>query len=204
MITKIYPDNPDYRLVDKLVNKLRDGAIIIFPTGIGYALGCNALKQQAVEEIYRLKRSDMRKQRFAIMCPSLAEAAKYAKIDQTAFRFIKQYAEEPITYILPVLSTLPKLLKANREIGIRLSHHPVTTLLLENLDIPLITASLPVRHGELEYLTHPDLIDEEYGNDVFTVVDGGEAVLEQTAIIRLIDKEIEILREAETPILSEK
>ena len=202
MITKLYPDNPDYTVVEEIVRALEEGELIIYPTGIGYALGCNALKQQAVEETYRLKQSNIRKQRFAIMCSSLADASKYAKIDNTTFKYIKEHSGEPITYILPPLSTLPKLLKNAKEIGIRISQHPATTLLLENLKVPLLTTSLPLQKEEIEYVTHPELIHEEYGHLVYTVLDGGIAEGLKSAIVRIEGSNIEVLREIE-PIKAE-
>ncbi len=185
MITKIYPKNPDYKVLQNLIHAIEDGALVIYPTGIGYALGCNALKQNAVEELYRLKQSNIKKQRFAIMCPSIASAAQYARIDNQAFNYIKTHEHEAITYLLPSLSSLPKILKKSGEIGIRLSLHAVTTLILENLNAPLITASLPIRKNEKEYLTNPELINEEYGNSVYTVIDGGLAEGSVSAIINL-------------------
>lgn len=201
MITKLYTDNPNYEVVNEVVRALEEGKLIIYPTGIGYALGCNALKQQSIEEIYRLKQSHLRKQRFAIMCPSLREAAKYAKIDNKAFKYIKEHADEAITYILPPLSSLPKIFKNAKEVGIRLSHHPATTLILENLREPLLTTSLPIYHNELEYLTHPELIEEAYGHLVYTVIDGGVAEGLKSAIIRLQGGEVEELRPIEPIIL---
>lgn len=197
MITKLYTDNPDYRKLRELSQHIEDGDLIIYPTGMGYALGCNALKGSAVEHLYKLKHADLRKQPFAIMCASLADAANYVRIDQFAFTYMKQRQAEQVTYVLPPLNALPKLLKNRKEIGIRLSQHPVTTLLLEQLECPLITASLPIRRNEVEYLTHPELIEEAYGEDVYTVIDGGPALGGRTDVVRLFNKEVEILRQGE-------
>lgn len=197
MITKIYPDNPDYRVVDRVVAALRAGELIIYPTGIGYALGCSALKQQAVENLYRLKKSNLRKQRFAIMCPSLSDAAKYSRIDNEAFNYIKQHLRESVTYILSPLSSLPKLLKSSKEIGIRLSQNPITTLILESLSEPLITASLPLRREDVAYVTNPELIDEEYGHQVYTVIDGGKAPGLKSKVVRLQGELWEVIRQEE-------
>lgn len=197
MITKIYTDSPDYRLLDKVAHHLRDGEIVIYPTGIGYAYGCSALKQRTIENICRLKGVDWRKHRMAVMCPNIGAISEYAKIDNQAFKYIKEHSEEPITYILPAKSELPKMLQNKNEIGIRLSLSPVTTLLLETLGVPLLTASLPPRHEDIEYLLHPELIDECYGDDVYTLLDGGIAPGGQTAIVRLQGGEVELIRPAQ-------
>lgn len=197
MITKIYPDYPDYKALERIARQLEEGAIIIFSTGLAYAFGCNALHTRAVENIYRIKGANLKKQHFAILCADLANAAQYARIDQKAFRYIKEHIEEPITYLLPPLSSLPKVLKGNKEIGIRLAATPETKLLLANLPFPLLTASLPIRHEEYDYLTHPELVDEAYGKEAYTIVDGGIAPGGRTAIVKLEDGEVEMLRHAE-------
>ena len=114
MITKLYKQNPDYKRLEELTQSIEQGALIIYPTGIGYALGCNPLKMNVVEQLYALKLSNMRKQRFAIMCHDLTEASLYAKIDNFAFRYLKEHLAEPITFILPVTNKLPKQLKQSR------------------------------------------------------------------------------------------
>ena len=194
MITKLYTQNPDYKRLEELTQSIEQGALIIYPTGIGYALGCNPLKMNVVEQLYALKLSNMRKQRFAIMCHDLTEASLYAKIDNFAFRYLKEHIAEPITFILPVTNKLPKQLKQSREIGIRFSLHPITSLILEHLECPLITASLPIRKDEIEYLTNPELIDEVYGNDVSTIIDGGTQQGLKTAIHKIENDNITELR----------
>lgn len=194
MITKLYYQNPDFKLIEELTHHIDEGEIIIFPTGMGYAYGCNPLKVTAVERIYALKRSDMRKQLFALMCRDLAEASSYAKIDNSAFRFIKEHLSEPMTFILPVTNKLPKQLKERKEVGIRFSLSPITSLLLEHLSYPLLTASLPVLQEEIEYLTNPELIDELYGKEVYTILDGDIAPGLQTAVIRIEGDSITELR----------
>lgn len=194
MITKLYKQNPDYKRLEELTQSIEQGALIIYPTGIGYALGCNPLKMNVVEQLYALKLSNMRKQRFAIMCHDLTEASLYAKIDNFAFRYLKEHLAEPITFILPVTNKLPKQLKQSREIGIRFSLHPITSLILEHLECPLITASLPIRKDEIEYLTNPELIDEVYGNDVSTIIDGGTQQGLKTAIHKIENDNITELR----------
>lgn len=197
MLTKIYTDNPNWNTIDQVVAQLLEGHIIIYPTGLGYAYGCSALKQRAIEKVCTLKGVDWRKHRLAVMCPSINSISEYAKVDNHSFQYIKANEKEPITYILPAKTELPKMLQNNHEIGIRLSLHPITTLLLQTLGSPLLTASLPIRHEEPEYLTDPELIDECYGKEVYTIIDGGVTSGGYTSIIRLSHGEEEVVREGQ-------
>lgn len=184
MILKIYPDAPDFSLVDRVVRRLEQGETIIYPTGISYALGCSVLKQRAVEQICQIKGIDARKRPLAIMCRDLAQVAKFARLSNENFKFLKEGALEPATYLLPAAGKIPGLFKNRKEVGIRLSAHPVTDYILEALDAPLLTGSLPwSNEDEMNYATHPELIDERFGHLVSLVLDGGIAVGQHAAII---------------------
>ncbi len=199
MITKIYPDNPDRVLLDALVAQLRDGALVIYPTGISYAYGCSAYKARAIEEVCRLKGVDPRRHRLAIMCADIADFTHYAKVDNQAFRFIREHKKEPITYLLPATSGLSKLLINKHEVGLRLPLHPLASLLIEALGEPLLTASLPLKEEDPEYRTTPELIDEVYGHEVFTILDGGCTMGGTTAMVSLIGGTIKEIRPAHIP-----
>lgn len=194
MRTKLYPDTPDWQTLEQIVAKLRDGALVIFPTGIGYAYGCSAYKARAIEQVCALKGVDPKRHRLTIMCKDLGSFARYARVDNDAFQFIRKHESEPITYILPATHELPKLLINKKEVGLRLPLHPIATLLIEALGEPLLTASLPPLQEEPEYRTHPELIDDCYGHQVYTLLDGGEAEAGYTAIVSLTQKPYEVLR----------
>ena len=199
MITKIYPETPNWDLLHKVAAQIRDGAIIIYPTGIGYSYGCSAYKARAIEEVCRLKGVDPKKHRLTIMCRDLADFTRYAKVDNPSFRYIREHEKEPITYLLPATSELPKLLINKHEVGLRLPLHPLAALLLEVLDEPLLTASLPTKKEDPEYRTDPELINELYGHEVYTILDGGCALGGYTAIVSLTQGEPEIVRPAGIP-----
>ena len=182
MLTKIYADAPDYRLLTELVDELRRGAIFIYPTASGYAYCCDALHQRAIEEA------------LSIACASLSQVSEYCKMNDRAFKFIKEH-EVNYTFILPASGALPRIFKQRKEVGVRLTQHPIGRLLAEHLGNPLITSSLPVEdEEEPEYCTNPELIDERYGHSVYTVLDAGEVLLAPSTIVDCTEEPFEVLR----------
>ena len=139
MLTKIYADAPDYRLLSDLVDALRRGAIFIYPTASGYAYCCDALHQRAIEELCRLKQIDSKKKALSIACASLSQVSEYCKMNDRAFKFIKEH-EVNYTFILPASGALPRIFKQRKEVGVRLIQHPIGRLLAEHLVNPLITS----------------------------------------------------------------
>ena len=185
MLTRIYADNPDYSVVRRVVSCLEDGGVFIYPTGVSYALGCSALKKRAVERVCQIKGVDSKRHTLAIMCQDLGEVAQYAKLRNETFTLIKSAKYEPATYILPPTTTLPTIYHHRREIGVRLCHHKVTRIILEELDVPLLTGSLPELPDDYDpnYQTDPGLIEEYYGHLVDLVIDGGIALGGSGAIV---------------------
>lgn len=203
MLTKIYPNNPDYRLIGDVIHQLEAGKVIIYPTGVGYALGCSAMKQRAVERVCQIKGIDSRRHTLAVMCLDLAEAATYAKISDTHFSLIKSGIYEPATYILPTTGQLPAIFRHRKEVGIRLATHPTTKLILESLEAPLLTGSLPdLREGvDPECQTHPELIEEYYGHQVDMIIDAGSATGGHSSVIDCTGSEPIVVREASSLIV---
>ena len=207
MLTKIYPDAPDYRQLSLLVDELRDGAVFIYPTSSGYAYCCDALHQRAIEEICRLKQIDPKKKALSIACASLSQVSEYCTMNDRAFKFIKDH-EVNYTFILPASGALPKIFKQRKEVGVRLAQHPIGRLLAEHLGNPLITSSLPLENEEEpEYCTNPELIDERYGHGVRTILDAGDIPLAPSTIVDCTEEPFEVLRyghgrlEDEEPLL---
>ena len=207
MLTKIYPDAPDYRQLSLLVDELRDGAVFIYPTSSGYAYCCDTLHQRAIEEICRLKQIDPKKKALSIACASLSQVSEYCKMNDRAFKFIKDH-EVNYTFILPASGALPKIFKQRKEVGVRLAQHPIGRLLAEHLGNPLITSSLPLENEEEpEYCTNPELIDERFGRGVRTILDAGDIPLAPSTIVDCTEEPFEVLRyghgrlEDEEPLL---
>lgn len=197
MLTKIYADTPDYAVVREVVSCLESGGVLIYPTGVGYALGCSALKKRAVEQVCQIKGVDSKRHTLAIMCQDLGEVAQYAKLSDETFALIKAGTHEPATYILPPTSTLPTTFRQRKEVGVQLCKHPVTRIILEELEAPLLTGSLPdLPEGyDTNYLTDPELIEEYYSHQVDLIIDGGVAPGGHTTIIDCTGAEPQILRE---------
>lgn len=173
MRIRLYEDTPNYRELNIIIDALRSGQVIIYPTNTGYAYACDALQSRAIEKIYQLKGINPKKQALSLMFADISQLSDYCFLDNKAFKFIKSHQGE-YTFILPPASTLPKILKHRKEVGGRLVQNAVGRLILSELGNPLITSSLPLGEGEeLEYRTDPELVEERYGWEVSIIVDGG-------------------------------
>lgn len=193
MLIKLYADAPNYKEVSLVVNALRQGEVIIYPTSTGYAYACDALQIRSVEKICSLKGIDPKKKSLSLMFRNLSQVAEYCRINDRAFRFIKEHQGE-YTFILPPASTLPKIFKHRKEVGTRLVQHSIGKLLLDELGNPLITSSLPIIEDEPEYGTDPELVFERYGANVSYVVDGGIAGGGPSTIVDCTEEPFEVMR----------
>lgn len=203
MLVKLYTDSPNYRELSTIVEALRSGEVIIYPTSTGYAYACDALQARAVEKICSLKRIDPKKKSLSLMFASLSQVSEYCRMNDRAFRFIKEHRGE-YTFILPSASTLPKIFKNRKEVGVRLVQHPVGLLLLEELGNPLITSSLPIDEEVPEYSTDPELVDERYGSQVSYVVDGGILSFGGSTIIDCTEEPFEVIRLGQGTLLEDE
>lgn len=193
MRIRLYADAPNYKELQEVVAILRAGGVIIYPTSTGYAYACDALQTRAIESIYKIKQLDPRKKSLSIMFADLSQMSEYCKINDRAFRFIKEHKGE-FTFILPTASTLPKIFKQRKEVGARLVQHPIGKLLIAELGNPLITSSLPINAEEPEYSTDPELVEERYGWEVAAVVDGGLLTGNASTIIDCTIEPYEVVR----------
>lgn len=193
MRIRLYADAPNYREVQEVISALRAGEVIIYPTSTGYAYACDALQTRAVESIYRIKKIDPRKKALSIMFANLSQLSEYCKINDRAFKFIKEHKGE-FTFILPTASTLPKIFKQRKGVGARLVQNPIGKLLIEELGNPLITSSLPIDEDEPEYATDPELVEERYGWEVPIIVDGGLLSGTASTIIDCTTEPFEVVR----------
>lgn len=193
MLKKIYADAPNMKEVDDVISALRDGEVIIYPTGTGYAYGCDALQNRSVERICTIKGIDPKKKSLSIMCESMRDISEYCRMSNDAFKFIKEH-DGNYTYVLPAASTLPKLFKNRKEVGVRLVQHPVARIILQELGSPMLTSSLPQDEENPEYATDPELIMERYGHQVNIIVDGGIATYGPSTVIDCTVVPFEVLR----------
>lgn len=193
---KIYPTSINARFIDEAVSELRSGNIIIYPTDTVYALGCDALDPKAIEHLCRLKAIDPRRNTLSIVCADMSQAAEYARIDNRAYREIKEHTPGPFTFILPPAPTLPKAMKGRKEVGIRIPDNPIARELAAQLGNPLMTTSAEAPSLDPEELMNAESVARHYAHDAALAIDGGSCALTPSAIISLMDSsEPEILRE---------
>lgn len=199
MTIKLYDKNNDPRSLAQVVSVLTDGGIIAFPTGTTYALGCHALKERAVERICQLRQVDPKEHPLSIICYDMSTVSRYAEVSTATYKLIRRNTPGPFTFILSGLRKLPPILRSrkDREIGIRMPDSPIVRSILELLDAPMMTASLPTVDGDTSYLLNPELVEEAFAGKVDLVVDGGEGRLAESTVVDCTADEPAILRQGE-------
>lgn len=186
-ILKFYPGQVNERNVAHAAEALRDGHIIVYPTDTLYALGCDALNQRAIERLCRLKGLNPDKNLLSVVCSDISQAAEYARIDNRAFRMLKEYLPGPFTFILPASTRLPKVFKGRKTVGVRIPDCDVARALASALGNPLLTASVNLDADSPEDATEPDALAMRYGSDAALLLDGGAGSAEPSTIVDLLD-----------------
>ena len=188
----INPDNPQLRLVRHVVDSLRQGGVVIYPTDTTYGLGCDIFNTKGVKKIYQIKQRDPRKP-FSFICNDLAEVANYAQVSNFAFRILKRYLPGPYTFILEATKIVPDSLTTRQKtVGIRIPDNAISRMIVQELGHPLVTTSANIS-GE-HAIQDPALIDDRMERMVDMVVDGGISMGVESSVISLIDDRIEVLR----------
>jgi len=195
MLLKIYPENPNPKKIEKVVNVLRDGGLVIYPTDTLYAIGCDALNVRAVEKICRIKGVDPRKSNLSIICYNLSGVSEYAKINNATFKLMKQHLPGPFTFILPTCGELPKIYKDRKEVGIRIPAHAIVREIVHSLGNPIMTMSIHDNDEQSEYVTDPELIHEKYMQQVNIVIDGGYGTMEVSTVVDCMSDKFEVVRQ---------
>ncbi len=196
MILKLYPKNNRPEDLQRVVDLLNDGGILIYPTDTVYAMGCHALKERPIERICKLKNIDPRKHNLSIICYDLSNISEYAQVSNATFKLMKRNLPGPFTFILNANSRLPKIFRNRKEVGIRVPDHPIIREICRLLDAPILTTTLPLEKGEdIEYITDPELIDEKFGSMTDLIIDGGTGGIEPSTVINCCEDVPEIVRE---------
>jgi tRNA threonylcarbamoyl adenosine modification protein (Sua5/YciO/YrdC/YwlC family) len=201
MLIKLYEQNTNEKDVAKVVNILKDGGIIIYPTDTVYAMGCDALNVRAVEKICKIKGINPQKSNLSIICHDLSNISEYAKVSNAVFKLMKRNLPGPFTFILNATTNLPKIYKNRKEVGIRVPDNAITLKLVGELGNPILTASVRDKDDFMEYSIDPELIHEEYGDIVDLVVDGGYGGLEPSTVVNCTGDEISIVRQGKGGLL---
>ena len=196
MLLKLYEKNNHPNDLQRVVDILNDGGILIYPTDTMYAIGCHGLKERAIERICRLKDIDPKKNNLSIICYDLSAISEYAKVDNSTFKLMKRNLPGPFTFILNGTTRLPKIFRNRHEVGIRMPDNPIIREIARLLDAPILTTSLPLgENDEPEYATNPELIDEKWGDRVDLIIDGGTGGTEGSTIVDCTQGEPVILRQ---------
>lgn len=195
-ILKMYPTSINEKYVDTIVNALKDGNIIIIPTDTLYAIACDALNNRAIERICKIKDIDPNKNTLSIVCSDISQASDYAKIDNKAFKVLKDYLPGPYTFILPASTSLPKVFKGRKTVGVRIPDNPIAGALAAALGNPLMTTSIDVDADAPFESVMPDSIAMRYGDSVDIIIDAGEGEIVPSTVVDITDSsQPEVIRE---------
>jgi len=193
-IIEIHPVNPQKRNIGQIVDVLRKGGVVVYPTDSAYALGCHIGDKTAMERIRKIREVDS-KHDFTLVCRDLSELALYAKVGQQAFRMLKGLTPGPYTFILQATREVPRRLQnpRRRTIGLRVPANPIAIAILEEIAEPLMSSTL-ILPGDDAPMTDMDEIAERIGHAVDVIIDGGYCGVEPTTIVDLVSDEPEVLR----------
>ncbi len=193
MILSINPDNPNKRHVLQVVECLRQGGVIIYPTDTTYGIGCDIFNRKGVKKIFQIKQRENRKP-FSFICSDLAEISNYAQVSNFAFKIMKRHLPGPYTFVLEATKIVPDSLSTKQKtVGVRIPDNKICRDIVKGLGHPLVTTSANIS-GE-ETPQDPHNIDDVMGRMVDMIVDGGISLGEPSTVISLVNDEIEVLRE---------
>ncbi len=192
---KIHPQTPEPRKIQQVVNSLRDGGIVIYPTDTVYAMGCDIHNARAVERLARIKGIKPQKNDFSFICFDLSHIADYARVSNNAFKLMKRLLPGPFTFVLEASNRVPKVLANRKTVGIRIPDHPITRQIVYELDHPIITTSIKDEDDFMEYPTDPEIIFERFQHQVDIVIDGGFGGLMPSTVIDATNDDFDIIRE---------
>jgi tRNA threonylcarbamoyl adenosine modification protein (Sua5/YciO/YrdC/YwlC family) len=195
MLLEIHPNNPNPRHIATVVDCLKSGGIIAYPTDTIYGLGCDIFQPKAIEKIAQIKGVDPAKAQLSFVCADLSDLSKYTKsISTPLYRLLKNYLPGPFTFILPASKQVPKLLQNKKNtIGLRIPDNHIASAIVAVLEHPILSASLP---GEMvEDYTDPYVIHQNFENLVDIVIDGGIGGMIPSTIIDCTTDDYTVIRE---------
>jgi tRNA threonylcarbamoyl adenosine modification protein (Sua5/YciO/YrdC/YwlC family) len=195
MLLEIHPENPQPRLIKQVVESLRQGAVIIYPTDTVYGLGCDILQQKAVERICRIKQVEPKKAQLSFVCSDLSHLSDYAKpLSNPTYRLLKDLLPGPYTFILQASKLVPKILQSKKDtIGLRIPANNIAMAIIKELGRPILSASLP---GEMvEDCTDPEVMQENYMHEVDFVINGGIGGMVPSTVVDCTGEEPILIRE---------
>jgi tRNA threonylcarbamoyl adenosine modification protein (Sua5/YciO/YrdC/YwlC family) len=198
---KIYEDKPSEAAIKKVVDVLRDGGLVIYPTDTVYGLGCDITNSRALERIAKIKGIKLEKANFSFVCSDLSNISDYVKqIDTATFKILKRALPGPYTFILPGNNDLPREFRKKKTVGIRVPDNNIALEIVKMLGNPIVSTSIHDEDAVLEYSTDPELIFEKWQNVVDLVIDGGYGDNIGSTIIDLSGHEPVVVREGKGDI----
>ena len=193
MLIKINPINPQKRMIKKVVDLLKNGEIIAYPTDTYYGIGCDIMNKKAIEKIYMLKKRDKKKP-FSFICSDLKNISNYAEVSNYAYKTMKRLLPGPYTFILEGSKLVPKIMLTRRKTaGIRIPANNICMELVKELGNPIISTS--VKKSDNTIIYDPFHIHEYFSSRLTVVIDGGPVPGQPSSVISLINDIPEVIRE---------
>ena len=193
-LIEVHPDNPQPRRVAEIVETIREGGLIAYPTDSSYAFGCHIGDKRAMDRIRRIRRTD-KNHNFTLVCSDLSEISTYARVDNWAYRMLKAMTPGPYTFILPATREVPKRLQhpKRRTIGLRVPDHALVRAVLDALGEPIMSSTLSLPGDDLP-LTDPHEIEDRIGHEIDLIIDAGATGIEPTSVLDLSEGTVQVLR----------
>ncbi len=180
---QINPENPQKKLINKVVEILKEGGVIAYPTDTIYGIGCDIFNKRAIEKIYRIKGRDKKKP-MSFVCSDLSHISQFAKVSNYAYRIMKRLLPGPYTFVLEASSAVPKLVSTRRKtVGIRIPNSEIALSIVKDLGNPIISTSANVS-GE-NIISDPFQIEDLFGRQLDAVIDGGNLSGDPSTVIDL-------------------
>lgn len=200
-LLKIYPENPNPKALQKVVEVLKRGGVVIYPTDTVYGLGCDITNVKALERIAKIKGIKLERSNFSFICYDLSNLSDYVtQIETPIFKLLKRTLPGPYTFILPGANTLPHPFKKKRTVGIRIPDNSIALGIVEALGNPIVSTSIHDEDEILEYTTDPELIYEKWSSKVDLVIDGGYGDNQPSTVIEVKGTEVSLIREGKGSI----
>ncbi|WP_461533507.1 L-threonylcarbamoyladenylate synthase [Sinomicrobium sp.] len=195
-LIRIYEENPNPREIQRVVEVLKKGGLVIYPTDTVYGLGCDITNSKALERIARIKGIKLEKANFSFICADLSNLSDYVKqLENSTFKLLKRALPGPFTFILQGNNNLPKDFKKKKTVGIRVPDNSIAQALVSGLGNPIVSTSIYDEDELLEYTTDPELIYEKWENLVDVVVDGGYGDNTASTVVDLTDGDPRLIRQ---------
>lgn len=194
---RVNPDQPDPKVISEIVAKLRNGAVIVFPTDTVYGVGCDITHARAIERVAQIKGSKAKKANLSIVCHNLSHLANYVRpIPNSVFRTLKKLLPGPYTFILPANTKVPKVFNTKKkEVGIRVPDNGIPRAIVEQLGNPIVTTSVVNLDELTEYTSDPQMIFEQFKDVVDIVIDGGYGNSIPSTIVVVENENFEVVRQ---------